>query len=574
MSMWPPSAERPSVDLTAEGAPVTHRDPSEGRARTLLGQRIAEMRMTLEEFAEYAERFGREHNEPGTLSLRHLQRLVTGRRGDGRQLGAVRPATTRLLERICDGDSIAELLAPPPPANQPADSAGGGSSALLAVVVDGQPVFVPVDADTLAASGLSAHITEQVGAASVMPAGDGGETRPGSPEMKGADFSGSPDGPDEFAMLFRAEPALFDAITSGATVLGNDIHEQLNIWRPVMDALKRRGLLSMFGVTTASAFIPQLLGVDPDAQERLVAYVTTDQAQEIRLLVPEIHALDRQMGGNGLRHAALWCLRKVDLLLNRANYSEPAGRELQSAYGELAELAGWLHFDAGRYEQAQFFYGEALRAAQLADDLSLEVHTLASMHILSRYRDRPREAIQLIQLAQHRATGWATPRLAALLATREAAGWAQLGEATASRKAMHRAYHTFHSDVQDDDPAWISFFDSAELSAASATASSYLGQVDQAIAAEQSAVDGLSAKCQRNRALYSVRLGISLLDARDQVRACEVVQPVLPLFNEVRSARTHAHLGKFLNSLQGSADGGARDLLDYAHTLGIPAVAT
>jgi len=102
-----------------EGALVTYRDPGEGRARTLLEQRIAEMRMTLEEFAEYAERFGREHNEPGTLSVRHLQRLVSGRRGDGRPLGSLRPATARLLERIC-GDSITDLLAPPPPAHKPA----------------------------------------------------------------------------------------------------------------------------------------------------------------------------------------------------------------------------------------------------------------------------------------------------------------------------------------------------------------------------------------------------------------------------------------------------------------------
>ncbi|MGH8881230.1 MAG: hypothetical protein ACRD0P_28420, partial [Stackebrandtia sp.] len=45
--------------------------------------------------------------EPGTLSLRHLQRLVSGR-----PLGALRPATVRLLERLL-GEPIAALLAPP-----------------------------------------------------------------------------------------------------------------------------------------------------------------------------------------------------------------------------------------------------------------------------------------------------------------------------------------------------------------------------------------------------------------------------------------------------------------------------
>jgi 8-oxo-dGTP pyrophosphatase MutT (NUDIX family) len=79
-----------------------------GPLRTLLEQRIRERRQTFEEFAEYAETFAREHDEPGTLSVRHLQRLVTGRQSGE----SLRPATARLLERIFD-TSIDELLAPP-----------------------------------------------------------------------------------------------------------------------------------------------------------------------------------------------------------------------------------------------------------------------------------------------------------------------------------------------------------------------------------------------------------------------------------------------------------------------------
>ncbi|WP_132123993.1 hypothetical protein [Actinocrispum wychmicini] len=82
--------------------------------RTLLEQLIRERRQTLEEFVAYAEIFAREHGEPGTLGLRHLQRLLAGRRSDGRPLGPVRPTTTRLLEQIFDVD-IHELLSPPNP---------------------------------------------------------------------------------------------------------------------------------------------------------------------------------------------------------------------------------------------------------------------------------------------------------------------------------------------------------------------------------------------------------------------------------------------------------------------------
>src|SRR5690348_4626487 len=86
-------------------------DGEQPAPRTLLEQLIWERRQTFEEFAEFAEKFAREHDEPGTLSVRHLGRLVAGAHPDGRPLGTVRPATARLLERIF-GLSIVELLAP------------------------------------------------------------------------------------------------------------------------------------------------------------------------------------------------------------------------------------------------------------------------------------------------------------------------------------------------------------------------------------------------------------------------------------------------------------------------------
>jgi len=84
----------------------------------VLEQKIRERRQTFEEFITYVERFRREHHEPGTLSLRHLERLVAGHRGDGHPLGPVRPATARLLEHIL-GLSITELLAPPTAEGRP-----------------------------------------------------------------------------------------------------------------------------------------------------------------------------------------------------------------------------------------------------------------------------------------------------------------------------------------------------------------------------------------------------------------------------------------------------------------------
>jgi hypothetical protein len=80
--------------------------------RTVLEQKIWERRQTFEEFVEFAEMFAREHREPGTLGVRHLQRLASGHGPKGRPLGPVKPATARLLEHIL-GLSVDELLRSP-----------------------------------------------------------------------------------------------------------------------------------------------------------------------------------------------------------------------------------------------------------------------------------------------------------------------------------------------------------------------------------------------------------------------------------------------------------------------------
>lgn len=83
-----------------------------GEPRTVLEREIWQRRLTIERFAEFAEMFAREHGEPGTLSYRHLRRLVAGRGENGKPLGRVRPDTARLLERIF-GTSIDVLLSAP-----------------------------------------------------------------------------------------------------------------------------------------------------------------------------------------------------------------------------------------------------------------------------------------------------------------------------------------------------------------------------------------------------------------------------------------------------------------------------
>ena len=110
--------------------------------RTVLEEKIWERRQTLEEFAEYAETFARERREPGTLGVRHLQRLVAGRGANGQPLGPVRPATARLLESIF-GMSVEKLLALPDSSGVVHQSAGRNDLSAVLEWLDGRAGWSP-----------------------------------------------------------------------------------------------------------------------------------------------------------------------------------------------------------------------------------------------------------------------------------------------------------------------------------------------------------------------------------------------------------------------------------------------
>jgi hypothetical protein len=100
---------------------------------TLLELKIRERGMTLGEFIQHAEEFARDHGERGTISMRHLQRLIspTGRPA------SLRPATRRLLEAIF-ATSAVELLGPPPRADLGEANSQVGAECTSSVVADWQ----------------------------------------------------------------------------------------------------------------------------------------------------------------------------------------------------------------------------------------------------------------------------------------------------------------------------------------------------------------------------------------------------------------------------------------------------
>ncbi|MDT7789655.1 MAG: hypothetical protein QOF58_8074 [Pseudonocardiales bacterium] len=89
---------------------MSSRDRS-GHPGTLFGELLRQRRLTAEEFSRETERFARERGMKATLGPRHVQRLASGVRADGRPLGPPRAVTRRLLEEMFNLP-ISRLLEP------------------------------------------------------------------------------------------------------------------------------------------------------------------------------------------------------------------------------------------------------------------------------------------------------------------------------------------------------------------------------------------------------------------------------------------------------------------------------
>ncbi|WP_083880481.1 helix-turn-helix domain-containing protein [Nocardia araoensis] len=94
--------------------------------------------------------------------------------------------------------------------------------------------------------------------------------------------------------------------------------------------------------------------------------------------VNQIHELDLVVGGDRLCRVAANQVRYVEQLLDQGSYTEAVGRSLTSAAAEMMTAAGWVHYDAGRLDDARRYYADAANAANAAGDGIAAAHALAN----------------------------------------------------------------------------------------------------------------------------------------------------------------------------------------------------
>uniref|UniRef100_A0AAU2A619 Sporulation protein n=1 Tax=Streptomyces sp. NBC_00093 TaxID=2975649 RepID=A0AAU2A619_9ACTN len=207
--------------------------------------------------------------------------------------------------------------------------------------------------------------------------------------------------------------------------------------------------------------------------------------------------LDFKYGGGHGHKALRHYFRHEVLPLLDASYSERVGTELFGAAAEVSQLLAWTAYDTGNHRLAHRYLTSTLRLSQVIDDRMFGARILGNLSHQANYLGNNAQAIRLSRAAVEGAKGRATPRAMALNSAMEARALSNAGDPIGAGRAMNEAERHFERADTAEDPAWLGYFDSAELMGEICHCFRDLRMRRESVTAAQRAVDDTDPKYAR-----------------------------------------------------------------------------
>jgi transcriptional regulator with XRE-family HTH domain len=282
--------------------------------------------------------------------------------------------------------------------------------------------------------------------------------------------------------------------------------------------------------------VPGASLLDISRTDHRAEFGDTEYVESIGSHIREIVALDNRFGGVDLVNLSARFFRTVHRQVGAGSYDPRLEHDLQSAAAELAELVGWLAYDAEAHDLARRMNQESLYYARLAGDKVIELLTLqnASMHAAAQ--GRPREALQIARSVLE-GDYQLSPRLRAMFLIRRARALGQGGDES-SLRSFSEIRSLFLEGVSDADPAWAWWIDEHELDWQEAMVQRDLGLTSQAITQFEQSVAATPTNEMRGQYIHRAYLLQAQVDNRTWDAAEQTIRQMLPLATEVASART------------------------------------
>ncbi|MFB9902886.1 helix-turn-helix domain-containing protein [Allokutzneria oryzae] len=245
---------------------------------------------------------------------------------------------------------------------------------------------------------------------------------------------------------------------------------------------------------TTSAPAPNAAPVTAGAVGRIGAgdtASTTTPAQAIRETTRHLIDLDNRYGAHDVAPLAIKAFRQARRTWNTtAPTRSGPDRELCAALGELAEVAGWIAFDAEQHHPARRLNEEALHFSRMAGDRSTELLTLLNFSMQESHLKHLNESLMIATSALE--NGRLSPRVRAMFHIRQARALSKSGQHHEALRTFERARVLFGDGTAERDPEWAWWIDTTELLSHQGLMHAELGRPDLGIPVLHEAVNGES----------------------------------------------------------------------------------
>lgn len=256
----------------------------------------------------------------------------------------------------------------------------------------------------------------------------------------------------------------------------------------------------------------------------------------VRGYIQNLISLDNQFGGADLVRLSVRFFQSMDNLLGVGAYDERIETDLYAAAGELAEVVGWLAYDAEQHDLVRKMNQESLHYTRLAGDRTIELLTMQNASMHAGAMGRPREALQLARSVLESGTNL-SPRVRALFLTRKARALAQAGDESAV-DTFEEVKSLYLDGVADTDPPWAWWVDERELAWHEAMARRDLNLSGTAISEFERSVEATAPSELRSQYLHRAYLLQAQVELGSWADVENTINSLLPLVPQVGSTRT------------------------------------
>jgi transcriptional regulator with XRE-family HTH domain len=271
-------------------------------------------------------------------------------------------------------------------------------------------------------------------------------------------------------------------------------------------------------------------------------------AGHLRRVLAEFASLDNLLGPESLLGVVPAQLAAVEQLLGDA--SPEARGELLDVAARCAELAGWVHQDAGDLRAADLWTARAVDYALAGGDPRLVSYVLMRRSNIASDAGDAQRALGLAQAAL-REEDRLTPQLRAVALRQEAHAYALRRDGRACARDLDRAMaEVLIGESSEPEFDLTAYCSPGYVGMEAAACWIRLGQPMRAIATFEDGLSTWPAGYKRDLGLYLARLAVAHAAVHDLEQAEAVGQRAISVVRETHSARTLRELSRLATLLR------------------------